>query len=175
MAKLRSLRYRLGRALISLLQTTSSKSIELSPNFWRKTLGAGSFKVFGFSRPAASRASRTLAISLPRIPISPVGHGRIDEFRVWHNHADVVVGANHRATGANPLHLTGDPRHFNTISDCDWSFGKNHQAADEIAGDILQPEADPHANRPCENSQRAEMNAGIFENNQNTNYQHDVA
>ena len=71
--------------------------------------------------------------------------------------------------------MTGDPRYFNPISDCDWSFGQDHQAADEIARDILQAEADPYTDRACKDSQRAEMNAGIFQNNQNANYQHDVA
>jgi len=109
------------------------------------------------------------------VGISPVRYRRIDEFRVWHNHTDVVVGANDCTAGANLLHLTGDPRYFDAISDRDGSFGQDHQATDEIARDILQTEADPYTDRACKNSQRAEMNAGIFQNNQNANYQHDVA
>src|ERR1051326_8124281 len=64
-AKLRSLLNRLGRWLISALQTTSSKSIELSPNCFRKTLGAGSSRTCGLLRPAAISASLTFLTSLP--------------------------------------------------------------------------------------------------------------
>ena len=73
------------------------------------------------------------------------------------------------------LHLAGNAGDFDAVTDSDWSFGQNHQTADEIAGDILQAEADPHANRAGENRQCAQVNAGIFQNNQNTNYQHDIA
>ena len=59
--------------------------------------------------------------------------------------------------------------------DRDGPFGQDDEAADEIARDILQAEADPYTDRACKDSQRAEMNAGIFQNNQNANYQHDVA
>ena len=89
--------------------------------------------------------------------------------------ADVVVRANDRAARANLLHLTGDPRDFDPISDRDWSFGENDQPADEIARDVLQPEPDAYADRACENRQRAQVNAGIFKNNQNADDQHDVA
>src|SRR5213075_3527890 len=103
----------------------------------------------------------------PRIAISPVRYRRVDEFRVWDNHRDVVVRANHRAASANLLHLAGNAGDFDAVTDSDWSFGQNHQAADEIAGDILQPKPDPYANRSRENGQCAKMNTGIFQNDEN--------
>ena len=72
------------------------------------------------------------------------------------------------------LDLPGNTRHFNPVPNGDRSLGQDHQATDEIAGDVLQPEADAHANRACENRQRAQVNAGVFQNNQNADYQHDV-
>src|SRR4029434_5579607 len=67
------------------------------------------------------------------------------------------------------------PGYLDPISDRDWSFSQNHEAADEIAGDVLQTEANTHADRACENRQRAQVNTGIFKNNQNADHQHDVA
>ncbi len=110
-----------------------------------------------------------------RIAIGPVSHRRIDEFRIRNDHHDVVIRANNRAAGANLLHLAGDPGYLDPISDRDRSFGQNHQAADEIARDVLQTKADAHADRARENRQRAQVNAGIFKDNQNANYEHDVA
>src|SRR5207244_12804067 len=75
---------------------------------------------------------------------------------------------------AHLLSLARHAVHSAPATDRDRSFGQNHQTPDEIAGDSLQPKPDPPANRARENRQRAEMNAGIFQNNQNTNYQHDV-
>src|SRR5205823_7005845 len=111
----------------------------------------------------------------PRIAISPVGYRRVDKFRVWHNHRDVVVRANDRAASANLLHLTRNTRDFDAVTDGDWSFGQNYQTTDKITGDILQAKADAHANRARENRQRAQVNAGILQDNQNANYQHDIA
>ena len=86
-----------------------------------------------------------------RVAISPVRHWRIDEFRVRHDHGDVVVGTNDRAARANLLHLTCDTGDLHPIADSDRSFCQNDEAANEIAGDILQSEANAYANRAGKN------------------------
>ena len=72
-------------------------------------------------------------------------------------------------------HLTGDPGYFDAIPDGDRPLGQNHQAADEIAGDILQTEAHAHTDCASENRQSGEMNPGVFQDNENADHQHDVA
>ena len=73
------------------------------------------------------------------------------------------------------LDLAGYPRDLDPVADGDWPFRQNDQAADEIAGDILEPEPDANTDGAGENSQRAEVNAGIVENNENADDQHNVA
>src|SRR5690348_17181732 len=73
------------------------------------------------------------------------------------------------------LDLTGDPRDFDSIANCDWPLRQNHQATDEIARDVLQTKPNTDANCPRENSQSAQMNAGVIEDNENADDQDDVA
>src|SRR6266487_4221145 len=110
-----------------------------------------------------------------RIAIMPICHRRVDEFRVRHDHSDIVAGHNDGAARANLLHLTRDARNFDAVADGDGSFGQNDQAANEIARDILQSKATPDADRPRKNGERAEMDAGVFQNNENADDKHDIA
>ena len=73
------------------------------------------------------------------------------------------------------LHLTGDACYFDAVAHRDRAFGQNHQAADKIARDILETEADAHADRARKNCQGPGMNAGIIENNKNADDENDVA
>ena len=73
------------------------------------------------------------------------------------------------------LHLTGDARDFNAIADRDRSLRQNHEATDEIARDILQAEPDAHAYCSGKNRERTEMDAGVLQDNNNADDQHDVA
>ena len=82
---------------------------------------------------------------------------------------------NDGAARANLLHLTGDARDFDAVADGDRPFGQNDQAADEIAGDVLQTEADADADRAGENGERAEMNAGVLEHDEDADDQDEVA
>ena len=50
-----------------------------------------------------------------------------------------------------------DSRDFDAVADGDRPFRQDDEAADEIARDILQAEADPDADRARENGQRAEI------------------
>src|SRR4029077_5375729 len=75
----------------------------------------------------------------------------------------------------NLLHLTGDTRHLYPIADCDRALRQNDQAADEIAGDVLQSEANAYADRAGKNGERAEMNTGIVQHHENANDQDDIA
>jgi hypothetical protein len=109
------------------------------------------------------------------VAIGPVSHRRVDEFRIRHDHHDVVVRANDCASRANLFHLAGNPRYFDAVPDGDRSLRQNHQTADEITGDVLQAEADAHADRSSENCQRSEMNPCVFQDKENANDQHDVA
>src|SRR5437660_11848316 len=109
-----------------------------------------------------------------RIAISPVCHRRINEFRVRHDHGDVVVGQNNGAARTNLLHLTGDTGHLYPIADRNRTLRQNDQAANEIAGDVLQSEANPHADRAGKNGEGPEMNAGIVQYDKNANDQDDV-
>ena len=111
----------------------------------------------------------------PRIAVGPVRHGRVDEFRVRHDHRDVVVRANDRAARANQFHLARQARDFDAIPDRDRSFRQNDEPADEIARDILQPKSDPDADRAREHRQRAEMNAGVLEHDEDADDQDEVA
>src|SRR2546421_1421154 len=110
-----------------------------------------------------------------RIEVGPVRHRRIDELRVRHDHRDVVVGQDHGAAGADLLDLPDDTGHFHAVADRDRPLGQNHQSADEIAGDILEPETHADADGAGENSQRAEMNPCVLEHDKNTDDQDEVA
>src|SRR5437773_12061682 len=83
----------------------------------------------------------------PFIAIMPVPHRRVDKLRVRHDHSDVVARQNNRATRANLLNSADDPRYFDAIPDSDRSLRQNDEAADEIAGDVLQTESDAYVNR----------------------------
>ena len=73
------------------------------------------------------------------------------------------------------LHLTRHARDFHAVADGDRPFRQDDEAADEIARDILQPESDAHADRAGENGERAEMNAGVLEHDENADDQDEVA
>src|SRR5205823_6155824 len=90
----------------------------------------------------------------PRVKISPVRHRRIDELRIRHDHRDVVVGHNHGAARPNLLDLPDDACHLHPIADGDRSLGENHQPADEITRNVLEPEPDADADRAGENGER---------------------
>src|SRR5262249_39995149 len=109
------------------------------------------------------------------VAISPVCHRRIDEFLVWYDHGDVVVGQNNSAASADFLHLPGDASDFDPITDGNGSFRQNKQAADEIAGDVFQTESHTDAHRAGEYRQRPEMNAGIVQDDNDPDNQHRVA
>src|ERR1043166_7459110 len=110
-----------------------------------------------------------------RIAVSPVRHRRIDKLRVRHDHRDVVIGQDGGAPGANLLHLPDDTGHLDAIAYGDRSLGEDHQPADEIARDILQPKPDANADGARENSQRSEMNSRVLEHNENANDENEVA
>jgi len=110
-----------------------------------------------------------------RVAVSPIRDRRIDELRVWHDHGDVVIGENDGAARANLLHLTGDTRNLDTIADGDRSFCQNDQAANEIAGNILQPKADADTDRAGKNGESGKVNAGVVQNYENANNQDDIA
>ena len=111
----------------------------------------------------------------PRIAVGPVRHRRIDELRVRHNHRNVVVGQDYGAACPDLLDLPGDTRDFDAVANGDRPFRQDHETADEIAGDILQPEADTDADRAGENRERAEMNAGVLEHDEDADDQDEVA
>src|SRR5438874_389552 len=70
---------------------------------------------------------------------------------------------------------TGDTGHLYSIADRDRTFRQDDQAANEIAGDVLQSEANPYADRAGENGERPQMNPGIVQHDENANDQDDVA
>src|SRR5512133_3007747 len=111
----------------------------------------------------------------PPVAISPVRHWRINEFLVWDDHGDIIVSKNDGAARADLPHLTGDARDFNAITDGDWPFSKNEQTADEVTRNVFQTEPETHAYRTREYRQRSEMNAGIVQNDDDPDDQHDVA
>lgn len=110
-----------------------------------------------------------------RIAISPVGDRRVYELRVRHDHGDVVVRANHCASGANLLHLTADAGDIDPIADCDRSLGQNDQTANEIAGDVLEAKPDADTDGAREHSQRAEMDSSVIEHDEEPDDQDNVA
>jgi hypothetical protein len=73
------------------------------------------------------------------------------------------------------LHSADDACYFDAISDRDGSLRQNNQAADEVAGDILQPETNTDPNCAREYSQRGQMNSCILQDNENANDQDDIA
>ena len=104
----------------------------------------------------------------PGIAVSPIRYGRIDELRVRHDHRNVVIRQDHGAPGANLLHLANHAGHFHPVANGNGSFGQDDQSADEIARDILEPKSYSYANGPGENGQGPQVNAGVFEDNENT-------
>ena len=73
------------------------------------------------------------------------------------------------------MHLPDDAGYFHTVADRDRALGQDHQAADEIAGNILQAEPDTDADGAGENSERTEMNPGVLEHDENADDQDEVA
>ena len=110
-----------------------------------------------------------------RVAIRPVRHCRLDEFRVWHDHRDVVITPDHGASGANLLDLTRHTRHFDTIADCNRSFGKDNKAAYKVAGDILKTESNADPDRAGKHRQGAKMNPRIIEHDEKADNEDDVA
>src|SRR5213075_2665047 len=111
----------------------------------------------------------------PRIAVGPVRYRRIDELRIRHDHRDVVVGYNHRAAGVDLLHLPDHAGHLHAVADRDRPLGQNHESADEITGDVLEPESHAHADRSGENRQGGEVDPGIFQDNENPDDENEFA
>jgi hypothetical protein len=72
------------------------------------------------------------------------------------------------------LHLTCDTRDLHTIANSDRSFCQNDEAADKIAGDILQPEADADTNRAGKNGQGGKVDAGVVQDDENADNKDDI-
>ena len=66
-------------------------------------------------------------------------------------------------------------RDFDAVADRDRSLRQNDEAADEIARDILQAKADPNADGAGKNGERAEMDAGVFQDNKNADDEDEIA
>src|SRR5947207_12747500 len=113
----------------------------------RMSRAGGNQRITDFVHVAPIRDAHGDAKANARIAISPVRHGRVDEFRVGHDHSNVVVRSDHSAAGANQFYLAGYTRHFDAVADRDWSLRQDDETADEIARDILQSEADPATDR----------------------------
>src|SRR6059058_45626 len=137
--------------------------------------GGGEQRLADFVHVAAVGYPHRQAKPHPRIAVGPVRHRRVDEFRVRDNHGDVVVGYNHGAAGPNMLHLTGNSRDFHSVAHRDWTLSQNNEAADKIARDVLQTKANADANRASKNRQGPEVNAGIIENDKDSDDEDDVA
>ena len=73
------------------------------------------------------------------------------------------------------LHLTGDTGYLDPIADRDRALGQNDQTANEIAGDVLQSEANAYADCAGKNGEGAEMNTGVVQHDKNASDQDDVA
>src|SRR5438034_11820360 len=84
----------------------------------------------------------------PFIAIMPVPHRRVDEFRVGHDHSDIVAGQNNRTACANLLHSTYDARHFHAVPHSDRSLRPHDPTAHQTTGDVLQTESDACADCP---------------------------
>src|SRR5439155_3621560 len=95
------------------------------------------------------------------IAIMPVSHRGVDELRVRHDHGNIIACQDNGAARANLLNSTDDTCYFDPISDGDRSFRQNDQPADEITGNVLQPETDTYSDCSSENRQRSEVDAGI--------------
>src|ERR1051325_1573298 len=94
-----------------------------------------------------------------RVAVTPVGDAVGDEIGVGHDDGDVVVGDNGGAAQADLAHLAGDAAHFDAVADGDGSLGENNQAADKIADDVLEAEAQTNANRAGKDGQRTQIHA----------------
>ena len=66
-------------------------------------------------------------------------------------------------------------RDFDAVANRDRAFGQDDETADEIAGDILQAEADTNADRAGKNGERAEMDPGVFQNNEDADDEDEIA
>ena len=64
---------------------------------------------------------------------------------------------------------------FDAIADRDRPFGQNDEAADEVARDALQADADADADRAGEDGERAKIDPGLRQHNQDADDQDDVA
>ena len=67
------------------------------------------------------------------------------------------------------------PADFDAVANRNRSLRQNDETADEIAGDILQAEADTDADRAGKNGERAEMDPGVFEDDENADDEDEIA
>src|SRR4026207_427516 len=105
----------------------------------------------------------------------PVRDRGVDELRVRHDHGNIIACEDNGAARATLFHSADDPCHFDPISDGDRSFRQNDQTADEITGNVLQPETSTHSDCSSENRQRSQMNSSVLQDNENTDDQDNVA
>src|SRR5437870_3590025 len=128
-----------------------------------------------FVHVAAVRYAHRKAKADSPIGVSPVRYRRINEFLVRYDHGDIVVSHDNSAAGTDLPHLTGDARHFDAIADGDRAFGQDEQPADEITGDVFQTEPNAHTDCARKDCERSNMNAGVFQNNNDPNNEHGIA
>ena len=91
------------------------------------------------------------------------------EARVGDNYGDIVVCYDCCAAPLDLDHISLYVAHFDTVTDLDGTFEKDDQAADEIAGDVLQSEADPYADRAGQYVQGGQVDTGRLQNDDESN------
>src|SRR4051812_45292364 len=105
------------------------------------------------------RHAETDAHGHVRMVVLPVDDHLGDEARVGHDHHGVVFGDYGRATRSDFRHVALDAAYFDAVANADRPFEHDDEPADPVADDVLQTEADAHADRAHQHVQRGQVDA----------------
>lgn len=113
----------------------------------------------------------------PDVPIgvTPIDHTAGDEIRVGYDDGDVVVGHDSRRTRGDLDDISMYISDFDSIADFDRTLKEQDNAADQVVGDVLKAETDSNSECTGQNGQRAEIDAGRLQDDDQPHCDNHVA
>ena len=90
---------------------------------------------------------------------APVRDGLRDELGVGNDQVDVVVGPDQGRARTDLGDVSGHLADLDAVADLDRPLDQEDQARHEVLGDVLQAEADAHADRAAEDGERRGIDA----------------
>ena len=98
-----------------------------------------------------------------RLVVDLVGHVVEDEALVRHQHGEPVLGDDGRAARADLLDGAFHVADVHAVAHLERALQHDDDAADEVADDVLQAEADAHAHRAGQHAQRGEVEPRVLQ------------